>query len=136
MNPINYIWIIIPVFIYQIIINLFSLCKKSAESSKNFLSIRLSVWNPSQIFPSKLPLANLSLLQRGRNNKLSNIARIKVGQNELIYCDYKYRTGSGKNSKTHWLSLLCIYGQFDFRNLLSNQKVCFRRLLRQLDIMI
>jgi hypothetical protein len=36
-----------------------------------------------------------------------------MGQNEMLFCDYSYRTGSGKHSKTHSLSLLCIHGQFD-----------------------
>ena len=86
--------------------------KRCAELKELFLKLGFQFQEDSN-YPSNTPIALLDLMHRGRNQKISNVARLKVGQNETVCCDFSYRTGSGKHSKTHFLSLLCIHGQFD-----------------------
>ena len=109
----NNLWIAIPILIICSIFYSSHLQKKRYEALKSFFSRLGYQFDQTSNGLITSQIAHLNLLQRGRRQNLSNVARITIGKNELIYCDFKYTTGHGKRAKTQRLSLLCIVGQFD-----------------------
>lgn len=49
----------------------------------------------------QIKFQNFQLAQQGRSRKASNVIVADSGELRLVFFDYEYKTGSGKNSSTH-----------------------------------
>lgn len=51
--------------------------------------------------PFELGLSEMNLFKRGRSHKIKNLMRGNFADTNCMLFDYRYTTGSGKNSRTH-----------------------------------
>ena len=54
---------------------------------------------------------HLRLFQAGRNRRVKNSVQVDSGELRVVVGDYRYRTGSGKNSKTRHRTFCVLEGQ-------------------------
>ena len=87
--------------------------KKRREAIAESLSRMGFSFEPGPKPPSWFSASHLPLFERGRNESAKNIGKLKVGNRELQYFDYRYTTGSGKNKSTHHFSVLCLSGDLN-----------------------
>lgn len=65
---------------------------------------------------------------RGRSNKSSNLLHGRRGEIEFEVFDYKFRTGSGKNSKTHHHGIVAAKVPLHFRHLVLRPESIFDKV--------
>ena len=86
--------------------------KKRREKLSESLSRLGFSFEPGPKPPSWFSFSHLPLFQRGRNESAKNIGKLKDGNKEFVYFDYKYTSGTGKNKSTHHYTVFCATGQF------------------------
>ena len=65
-------------------------------------------WSPEGPEPAFLEATGLEIFRSGRARKASHLMQVASPAGELRFFDYRYTTGSGKNSSTHNFTLALI----------------------------
>ncbi len=73
--------------------------KKRTEALQ-MLAVQIGFTFNPDAGPESLPCSGLDLFQRGRARKVKNLMRRREAGAETLLFDYRYTTGSGKNSNT------------------------------------
>ena len=83
-----------------IFVGLFQAKKRREALAKLAGSLDMS-FAPGKHKPTDLGLSRMDLFAKGRSKRISNLMRGKFADTECLLFDYRYTTGSGKNSSTH-----------------------------------
>jgi hypothetical protein len=75
--------------------------KKRTESLRTIAASLDMSFRDEKCDPTELGLAHMKLFARGRSRKAYNIMKDLFADVDCLFFDYRYTTGSGKNSSTH-----------------------------------
>lgn len=82
--------------------------KKRKESLSNLASELQLEFSPEGNPQLQSDLAHLKLFGQGRGRKLTNLVHGSTDEVQIALFDYRYTTGSGKNSHTHRQTVACL----------------------------
>ena len=74
--------------------------KRTAAMAQVAASLEMT-FSEERYKPVELGLAGMNLFKRGRSQKINNLMRGDFADTDCMLFDYRYTTGSGKNSTTH-----------------------------------